>query len=286
MRPISDMIFEFAFFPDFNKQLKSLSELAAPEYWEYEVTNEHIDNKFGILYNYMMYTFKKIAKEYNKSDSPEKFPYLIKTNDIACFSTGLYSIFGEVIYAYFEKNESTSHSTQPYFFKGFFVTSDNKLNLISKLPEAVVYLPASENFLYNTSGVTTIRVNLSHILGDEKNIERLPSELQGDDKKILMENAFRGSIDRVQRELKENSMIAAPQYNNKFDTIQLLLPLKITKDEAQLVLVVDKVKDENGITIYMGRTCLTPIMAYNNSRQIMKPNQAWLLDIVEKENEN
>jgi hypothetical protein len=54
--------------------------------------------------------------------------------------------------------------------------------------------------------------------------------------------------------------------------MQLLLPLCLTDfSKADLALVVEKFSD-----VYRASACLTLDMAYNNARQITRPDTEWL----------
>ncbi|MCI0448616.1 MAG: DUF3825 domain-containing protein [Chlorobi bacterium] len=58
--PIIKPLFQFAWFPDFDKALNELKALAVPENWDFS-PNPAIPNK--ILYNYVHHTYRKIENE-------------------------------------------------------------------------------------------------------------------------------------------------------------------------------------------------------------------------------
>ena len=64
--------------------------------------------------------------------------------------------------------------------------------------------------------------------------------------------------------------------------IQLLVPVCLCREDIpDLALVVSKVrKDKDGKSpggnAYLGHTCLTLNIAYNNARLIARPDSAWL----------
>lgn len=67
-------------------------------------------------------------------------------------------------------------------------------------------------------------------------------------------------------------VIAVPQYYN--NQLQLLVPLCLqTPGIPDLALTCSKTEDKSK---YMGHTCLTLEMAYNNARLIAKPDTNWL----------
>ena len=65
---------------------------------------------------------------------------------------------------------------------------------------------------------------------------------------------------------------AVPQYYK--GKIQLLVPICLINENApDLALVVSKNEFGNQ---YLGHTCLTLDMAYNNARLIARPDSSWL----------
>lgn len=81
---------------------------------------------------------------------------------------------------------------------------------------------------------------------------------------------LKGAIDNVKERVQRNYKTAIPQYYKS--TIQLLLPLCIgTAEKADLALVA-----ENYGEFYRASTCLTLDMAYNNARQLARPDTDWL----------
>lgn len=74
----------------------------------------------------------------------------------------------------------------------------------------------------------------------------------------------------MKRKVECNYKIAVPQYYE--GKVQLLLPLcLIDPEKVDLVLVVTRRNN-----YYIGKTCLTLDMAYNNARLIAKPETSWL----------
>ena len=70
----------------------------------------------------------------------------------------------------------------------------------------------------------------------------------------------------VKSEAKRNYKLAIPQYYS--GNVQLLLPIKLEdyNKDPDVALVIYKEGDR-----YVGKTCLTLDMAYNNARLISKP---------------
>ncbi len=85
-----------------------------------------------------------------------------------------------------------------------------------------------------------------------------------------LQTFLKGAIDNAKERVRRNYNTAIPQYYR--GQIQLLLPLCLGNPQgAHLALVA-----ERHTTFYHASTCLTLDMAYNNARQITKPDQAYL----------
>src|SRR3989304_6736062 len=103
-----DDLFEFAWLPEVNSQLKELASDAEVEDWEYHYTvSEH---PLPILYNYIRYSYKRIAEEHKIA--------LSEDGQFACLNTGLVTPHQEPIFASFEINRK--ENVQPWFFKGWY----------------------------------------------------------------------------------------------------------------------------------------------------------------------
>ena len=112
-----------------------------------------------------------------------------------------------------------------------------------------------------------LRINVEHVVAD--NIDRFPPELQSMNPYGL-QNIVKGAIDSAIERVKRNYKTAIPQYYQ--GSIQLLLPLSLTDpSKADLALVVERFSD-----FYRASTCLTLDMAYNNARQLARPDRDWL----------
>ena len=83
---------------------------------------------------------------------------------------------------------------------------------------------------------------------------------------------FDGAIKRAKLMIDANCKTAVPQYYK--GRIQLLIPICLVSENVpDLALVVSKNAVGNQ---YLGHTCLTLDMAYNNARLIARPDSAWL----------
>lgn len=80
-------LYNFMSWGDYNKRMEELAAMALPEQWSFQGRSD-----FGILKNYMKYTFIKLRKESK-----------VFLNDRYClFNTGLFTPYYEDIYVYAE----------------------------------------------------------------------------------------------------------------------------------------------------------------------------------------
>ncbi len=70
-----------------------------PEKWSYAGKSD-----FGILKNYLYFTFEKLWKEREEVSGDDRQRYIYMEEDIACFNTGLYDKTWQPIYFYCIKN--------------------------------------------------------------------------------------------------------------------------------------------------------------------------------------
>lgn len=75
-------------------QILATNELP-PEKWSYVGKND-----FGILKNYLYYTFEKLWKEREEAFENNKQKYIYMAEQIACFNTGLYDKAWQPIFFY------------------------------------------------------------------------------------------------------------------------------------------------------------------------------------------
>jgi hypothetical protein len=85
-----------------------------------------------------------------------------------------------------------------------------------------------------------------------------------------LQTVLNGAMNNAKERMKRSYKTAIPQYYR--GQVQLLLPLCLSNAQrADLALVV-----ERHSTFYRAATCLTLDMAYNNARQIARPDRDWL----------
>ena len=260
---IPQNILDFAYLPNYQEQIRSLASLALQEEW----TRGKKEN--NVLINYISHTFKRLSDLYNnESDETKKnqWIYFCHKPLTACFNTGLYTKNYNKIYALFVKNDSPKPDKQPLKLKGFFDESSFELAHIATLPKRATYFSDIKDLLFDTN--CDLRINLDHILNDEENFMRIPEQYRsGNNIKTL----FNGAIEIAKKRIASNYNVAVPQFFEGY--VQLLIPISLGEDisHTDLVLAVSR---NNGV--YLGKTCLTLDMAYNNARLIAKPEAPWI----------
>lgn len=141
------------------------------------------------------------------------------------------------------------------------------MNKFSKLPEMAFYWDDPSKIIFDPR--KDLVVNIEHIIQDNKT--RFPQPYNSMDD-YMLQNYISGCIENAKQKLRRNYKIAAPQYFLTSGTIQLLIPLCLSKpDVADLAIVV-----EDYGNIYRAATCLTLDMAINNARLLAKQDRDWL----------
>lgn len=252
--------FSFSYIPNSQDQFESLSKLARKERWDYITDRQDVPHQ--ILVNYINHTFMRLRELH--AASPDS-GYIYETADVYCFDTGLFTRNFEPIYALLTPNDPGY--TARWVLNGFYKKSAYELRKIAKLPLRASYFDNFEDLIYDTR--IDLRVNIDHILEDERNKLRIPETYRNLPNLPML---FLGSaIEYAKVRIKENYKAAVPQYFN--GKIQFLIPISLGDPSVvDLSLAVGK---EGGI--YTGHTCLTLDMAYNNARLIAKPESDWLI---------
>ena len=241
-------LYDFAYCGKFLKCLFNLS-IISPEKWSFTGRND-----LSILKNYILHTFQKLYDEKKILES-EKF---------AVFNTGLFDAYYQPIFAYFIPNVNNK---QKWFLDGFVTEYQLSSLGITQIPERANYFSHPEELVFDTR--LNIIPQYDHIFGDAENISRLPSSIRSSSAKYAL---FAGAIEMTKRMLEANYKVAVPQYYK--GRIQLLVPICLqTQGIPDLALTCSKTEDK---TKYLGCTCLTLEMAYNNARLIAKPESNWL----------
>ncbi len=242
----------------FADKLKYLAGEAQKEPWSYKGGLD-----YGILYNYLCYTYDRVKQEGKIEVTSDK--------EHMCFNTGLLTDNGADLYAYFDKNtNSNAKKGQDWFLNGFKQRTTSEMRKFKKYPEIADYFTEPADFIFDKK--LDIFIDYDHIVDD--NYDRFVDI--GLDDKYMIQGLLENAVKKIIEKLKRNYKLAIPQYytdkQSGIGKIQLLLPLFLqSKDLADLALVVDK--DEYR---YIGKTILTLDWAYVNSRRIVRPDVEWL----------
>ncbi|MCL2081364.1 MAG: DUF3825 domain-containing protein [Oscillospiraceae bacterium] len=251
------------YFSEYDKKLRLLASEMTAETWNFDGQEE-----YSILRKYITYTFEKLRDEQKNITDDTKFEYIYECENCACFNTGLFDRNWQQIYFYCEPNEPGRD--QKWRFQNFFnsYTITYKPIPANKLRRPNYFTnPADLIFNVNLS----ITPQWSHILDDSENFNRLPESIRilG---KSTCQTIILGAIERIRQRAQANYKTIVPQWRK--GKIQLLAPLFLTNEKVpDLALVMSL--DDNGEK-YIGHTCLTREMAYNNARLIARPDSDWL----------
>ena len=245
---------DFVLMPKFDENIEMLAAMAEPEDWGYKTTAS--THPHPILRNYLTYTYRRIAEE--------KKVAITSDEEYACFNLGLITATQEPIYVLFTKNKLDALPQYWHFWR-FCRRGEWELNRFPSLPQMAHYFDDPASLVYDSR--KELRVNVEHIIKD--NLGRFPATLQTMNP-FGLQNLVKGAIDSATERVRRNYKTAIPQYYQ--GSIQLLLPLTLMDPlRADLALVAERFSD-----FYRGATCLTLDMAYNNARQLARPDRDWL----------
>lgn len=271
---INDMLpynlFQFAYIPAWFEQLYELSQLAMPEPWCFKEPNNQTQNdQTPILERYIHQIFRKQIIEYNSAkDQVDADGSFFLRNANACFHTGLYTKHYKGIFMCFERNKRFDTLKQ-WYFKGFVDEGSEKLKYVLPLPHRPSYPVQQWMTYYDPSW--EIRVNVDHILGDDENVARLPASIRsGWNLPLLLETA----VELARRKAQMDWSLAVPQIFQ--GRVQYLLPIHLTNMERPDLAMALSINEG----YYLGHTCLTLEMAYQNARLLARPTAAWLCQLV------
>lgn len=250
-----DQFRDFAMMPKFSENIEALSKLIEPEDWESRSTKG--GQPQAVLRNYFTYTYQRIAEERKISITPDK--------EYCCWNTGLISENQEPVFALFNKNQIQEKQSYWHFWR-FARVAERDMTRFASVPDMAHYFDDPSVLVFDTR--KELRVNVEHIVED--NMERFPAALKTMNPYGL-QNLIKGAIDSAKERVRRNYKIAIPQYYQ--GQVQLLLPLSLTNPaQADLALVVERLPE-----FYRAATCLTLDMAYNNARQLARPDRDWLV---------
>lgn len=190
---------------------------------------------------------------------------IFETEEYSLFNTGLYTVYYEPIFAYFTKNKIPDR--QIWYLDGFYTSYQLSMMGIVNWPPRANYFNDPSSLVFDTN--CDIFPQYPHIFGDPENFLRIPEVVRESPNKTML---FDGAVKRAKHMIDANYKTAVPQYYK--GRIQLLIPICLVSESIpDLALVVSKNDVGNQ---YLGHTCLTLDMAYNNARLIARPDSAWL----------
>lgn len=268
---ISADLFQFAYIPAWYENLHELSCMATSEPWHYLQPLAETQNlNTPILERYINQVFKKQAVEYNgaKTQEDADSSFYVR-NEFACFHTGLFTPRLKGIYMCFIRNKRTD-TLRKWYFKGFMDENSEKLMYVHPLPLRPAHHIQEHVPSYNPEW--RIRVNTNHILDDADNLSRIPESLRSAwNLPLLLETA----VEITRRRAVNDWSLAVPQVFQS--RVQYLLPVFLTNMERPDLAMALSVMDG----YYIGHTCLTLQMAYQNARLLARPTAGWLTQLVE-----
>ena len=250
-----ERLFDLIYFPVMEEKLDELAEIAEPEDWEYQHTpTEHHK---PVLFNYLQYTYTRLSEE-------DKIEISSDGQSLA-FNTGLVTSTQEPIFASCSTNRNLE-AQQNCYFVGWRRKGDHDLTRFASLPEMAHYFENPAHLVLDLK--KDLRINVEHIVADNK--DRFPAPYK-EMEDYALQTFLKGAIDNAKERVRRNYKTAIPQYYK--GNIQLLLPLCLgNPSAADLAIVVVNHGD-----FYRASTCLTLDMAYNNARQLARPDRDWLV---------
>lgn len=160
-------LYDFAFCPE--PCYERLVDLANPEPW---------GEGNRVLKNYLLFSFKRAVqltkRDHATAATPSALP-IVFDEGLCLFNTGLYTRRYETVYALFEPN-TREDARQRWFLKGFFKESDPALLSFECLPCRVRFAEDPSELVFDYR--LPIRSNIDHVLGDERNLTRIPASLK------------------------------------------------------------------------------------------------------------
>ncbi|MCG8386123.1 MAG: DUF3825 domain-containing protein [Cytophagales bacterium] len=243
------------YIPEIEEKLDDLAEMAENENWDYQKTED--EHHLPILFNYIQYTYKRLAQE-------DKI-VISENGQCLSWNTGLVTSNQEPIYAYCNTNRR-EEADQPWFFQGWKRKGEYDMTKFSSLPEMAHYF--DDPSILAMDARLELRTNIEHIVTHNK--DRFPTPYNTMDD-YAIQTLIKGAIDNARERVKRNYKTAIPHFYR--EKVQLMLPLCLgNPNSADLALVIERHE-----TFYRASTCLTLDMAYNNARQLAKPDRDWLI---------
>lgn len=298
--PIRELA-RFAMVGSWESYLGALATMATPEHWDFPGEGVGRPSRYGILREYLCITFHRAMAQGLVAQAAD--------GSLAAFDTGLFTPFGQDIYACFAPNRGDIS----WKSAGFCVAGSGELGgeLVAKLdplPRPVSYLRDLGDVTPDTSRLAVLDTDaiLTHRLGVlpraflEDELQASPTARDLLAKAVAQEGTPAGEKDlallaraiksdpglyrRLGRALDEalaltlcrvraSYRIAAPAYDPTTDSVRLLLPLCLVSDsQADCALVLAPQPSGN----YQGVTIMSLDRARVCARVISAEQPAWL----------
>lgn len=298
--PIRELA-RFAMVGSWESYLGALATMATPEHWDFPGEGVGRPSRYGILREYLCITFHRAMAQGLVAQAAD--------GSLAAFDTGLFTPFGQDIYACFAPNRGDIR----WKSAGFCVAGSGELGgeLVAKLdplPRPVSYLRDLGDVTPDTSRLAVLDTDaiLTHRLGVlpraflEDELQASPTARDLLAKAVAQEGTPAGEKDlallaraiksdpglyrRLGRALDEalaltlcrvraSYRIAAPAYDPTTDSVRLLLPLCLVSDsQADCALVLAAQPSGN----YQGVTIMSLDRARVCARVISAEQPAWL----------
>lgn len=263
-------LFDTAFVPYWRTHLNELEADALPEPWRYlrpSFIAKNMDNH--ILDTYIKDVFRNQVIGFTLARSQEEADrYIFARSGYACFHTGLLNKQYKPIYGFLERNQKPD--LKYWYFRGFFDDAAPCLRIVNPLPHRpfnqIRYMP------WGLCPNWEIRVNVSHILSEGRNLDRIPEKMRDyPNLEVLLQT----TVEHARRTVSVVPSMAVPQiYQGR---LQYLLPVcLLNPDKPRLAITLEPMDG-----FYIGHTCLTLEMAYRNARLLARPTVPWLRGLVE-----
>ncbi len=250
-----ERLFDLIFFPAMNDKLDELAVLSEDENWDYQNTLSTYHKP--VLYNYLQHTYRRLQDE-NKL-------FVADDGQALTFNTGLVTPNQEEIYCYCTTNRN-QNAQQDWYFSNWCRKGESDLTRFSQLPSMAHYFEDPSALVFDPR--KEVRSNVEHIISDNK--ERFPEPYKSMGEYAL-QTFLKGALDNAKERVRRNYKTAIPHFYR--GRVQLLLPLCLgNPNKADLAIVVEDMGN-----FYRAATCLTLDMAYNNARQLARPDRDWLM---------
>ena len=188
----------------------------------------------------------------------------METGKKLCFNTGLVTDNQEEIFALFEPSKRED-ARQQWYLTGWQQRSARELAPFPRLPDLAQYYDDPVVLIFDTR--LELRVNMDHVIGENR--ERFPASYN-EMSAFPLRNSLNGALEDAKIRVQRNYKTEIPQYYQ--GRPQFLLPICLSHPRiSDVALVVERFTDH-----YRAATCLTLDMAYNNARQLARPDRDWL----------